>query len=309
MAEDPTALVIVQEAGLPEGFKTKAAKFLLRFIAGTLGHRALQVAQDGFDTLAGRTKIAMAQADALAKELVADPEEMARARARFLGETYRKQQNVEAIAQIAAEEIATDPVEPLNDPEDDWLNVFTRYAEDSSSERARRLWGRVLAGEFRAPGSISLRTLRLLSELDQQTADDFEKIVGNITGDFIYRAEGENQGEPFLRLARLETAGLIALGGGFFTRKMMPKGDLTLLVRGDPLSLAGKLPGAGPVTVPCCNVTASGMELARLIRKRVTTRDALLRLASFVKANGAERLVIGEVLTEGQLHNIEVIHG
>lgn len=53
MAEDPSALVIIQEAGVPAGFKIKAAKFLLRFIAGTLGHRALQAAQDGIDTPRG----------------------------------------------------------------------------------------------------------------------------------------------------------------------------------------------------------------------------------------------------------------
>lgn len=250
----------------------------------------------------------MAQAEALAKELISDREQMDRARARFLGEAYRKQENIESIAQVAAEELARNPTESPEEPEEDWLNVFTRYAEDASSERVRRLWGRVLAGEFRAPGSIALRTLRLLSELDQQTADDFEQVVGNITQDFIFRSDDENQGEPLLRLMRLETAGLVTIGGGFLSRTISPQTGLTLIVRGDPLSLAAELPGSS-ISIPCCNVTAAGMELARLIRKPVTTRDALLRLSTVLKANGAKKVVIGLVLTEGRMENMEVIHG
>jgi hypothetical protein len=310
MSEEPSALTVIEAAPLPEGFKTKAAKFLLRFIAGTFGHPALQAAQDNLDTVAGRTKVSAALADAVAKEVITDPVQMERARARFLGETIRKQENVEAVAHVAAEEIAKEPENPSEEPADDWLNIFTRYAEDASSERAQRLWGRVLAGEFRAAGSISPRTLRLLAELDQQTADDFEQVVGLITNDFIFRPPDENRGEPLVRLMRLETAGLVTLGGGFVSRSITPEGaGLTLIVKGDPLSLAGKFAAGASIAVPCANLTVAGIELARLIRRQVTTRGALLRLADFLKTKGAEKLVLGHVVRPGHMDIIETIHG
>ncbi|MEA3011373.1 MAG: hypothetical protein QOJ91_3065 [Sphingomonadales bacterium] len=307
MAEEPSALIVIETATLPQNIKTKAAKFLLRFIAGTFGHEALQAAQEGLDTIAGRTKVAMALATAVAAEAVTDPQELARARVRFLGEAYRKQENVEAIAKFAAEEIANDPTDPPQEPEDDWLNVFTRYAEDASSERVRRLWGRVLAGEYRTPGSVGLRTLRLLAELDQRTAEDFEQVAGLITGDFIYRSESDNQGDPLVRLMRLETAGLVSLGGGFLSRAFTGDGSLTLVALGDDLSLAGVLPDGTNVSIPCADLTEGGLELARLIRNPVTTRAALLRLVEFLKPH-CSTLFLGQVVSPGKLERMEQVH-
>ncbi len=310
MSEEPTALAVIEAATLPESYKVKAAKLLLRVIGGTFGHEILQAAQEGLDTTAGRTRVSMALADAIAKEAVGDPDQIERARVRFLGETYRKQENVEAVAKAAAEEIASEPADPTQEPEDDWLNVFARYAEDASSERSQRLWGQVLAGEYRVPGSVSLRTLRLLSELDQQTADDFEQVVGHVTGDFILFDESNRRGEPLLRLMRLETAGLLVLGGGTMTRTITQEEptNLTLIVPGDPLSLAGRFVPNTSMAIPCVNLTVTGRELGQLIRKRLTSREALLRLANFLKGQGAQELVIGVVTARDRLNLMEVVH-
>ena len=57
----------------------------------------------------------------------------------------------------------------------DWLDFFGDYAEKANAEAVRDLWGRVLAGEIRRPGTFSLYTLRILAELDQQVARWFEE--------------------------------------------------------------------------------------------------------------------------------------
>ncbi|MGE8046016.1 DUF2806 domain-containing protein [Pseudomonas monteilii] len=68
-------------------------------------------------------------------------------------------------------------------PEEDWMNVFTRHAEDASSEHLRILFGKILAGKILRPERFGPATLRTLSELDQSLAKDFSEAwnlsVGN----------------------------------------------------------------------------------------------------------------------------------
>ncbi len=93
----------------------------------------------------------------------------------------------------------------------DWLNYIGSYSEKASSEHVRDLWGRVLAGEIRRPGSFSLSTLRLLAELDQQIASWFEEEVAlRHNGDCIIRYEGSLEGDRLTRLQFLEEVGLIS---------------------------------------------------------------------------------------------------
>jgi hypothetical protein len=94
----------------------------------------------------------------------------------LLAKEYRQQGNREAVAREflndlqQTEELPTQSTEPAPELDDDWLNVFERYAGDASTDRMQRLWGRVLAGEVRRPGRFSIRTLRFLSEFSQQDA-------------------------------------------------------------------------------------------------------------------------------------------
>lgn len=101
----------------------------------------------------------------------------------LVGREYRKQVNREAVAvamlndtqnQASDDGAGNTPTAPTEEPQDDWLNVFERYAEDASSEQLQDLWGRVLSVEIRRPGRFSMRTLRLLSEFSQADALIFE---------------------------------------------------------------------------------------------------------------------------------------
>jgi hypothetical protein len=102
---------------------------------------------------------------------------------------YRAEVNREAVAAAMLDEIATtsfpEPEGPstLAEPDEDWLNVFERYAEDASTERMQKLWGRVLAGEIRKPGRFSVGTLRFLSEFSQADGLDFAEFCSSAFGD------------------------------------------------------------------------------------------------------------------------------
>jgi len=58
--------------------------------------------------------------------------------------------------------------------DEDWLYRWREEAARVSSEKMQSLWGRVLAGEVRSPGSFSLRTLDFLKNLSQEEAQQIE---------------------------------------------------------------------------------------------------------------------------------------
>ena len=57
----------------------------------------------------------------------------------------------------------------------DWAARFFNEVQDVSSEEMQKLWAKVLAGEVERSGSTSIRTLGILRDLDQSTAELFAK--------------------------------------------------------------------------------------------------------------------------------------
>lgn len=62
--------------------------------------------------------------------------------------------------------------------EDDWNTRFTNGASDISNEAMQKLWGQILAGEIKQPGSFSLRALDALKNMSKSEAVIFEKLIG-----------------------------------------------------------------------------------------------------------------------------------
>lgn len=60
---------------------------------------------------------------------------------------------------------------PTIEIEDDWLFTWREYAGRISQAELQELWGRLLANEFKAPGTFSLRTLNFLKTLNKKEAD------------------------------------------------------------------------------------------------------------------------------------------
>lgn len=89
----------------------------------------------------------------------------------------KRQQNIENITQIAAEQIVTlDSVcEELVD--EDWITRFFNYAQDISNEEMQLLWGRILAGEIKQSNTFSIRALEKVRSLSKDEAKVFSKIA------------------------------------------------------------------------------------------------------------------------------------
>ncbi|AUQ56361.1 MULTISPECIES: DUF2806 domain-containing protein [Phaeobacter] len=193
-------------------------------------------------------------AETVASGAGADPDIAQRAMNKLVRKEYRKQVNREAVASAMVEDLrdqasseenlATGSV-PASEVDDDWLNVFERYAEDASSERLQGLWGKVLAGEVRQPGRFSTRTLRFLSEFSQADALLFETFAKSAFGDSAPKklVAPEDQEDISDRIY-LEASGLIQGASGLGLEKTLMfnehgrlfvrEGNLVVLLTGEP---------------------------------------------------------------------------
>ena len=122
-----------------------------------------------------RTAAAQGEAMVMLEEAKARTSEVAlRAANRILDVEIRRQQNIDAITQIAQEQL---PHEVSDVPVDaDWAARFFREAQDVSNLQMRLLWGKLLSGEVVKPGSFSHRTLAVVSNLGQSEAEKFETL-------------------------------------------------------------------------------------------------------------------------------------
>ena len=90
----------------------------------------------------------------------------------------RKEVNVGKAVTKAGEILLSDAGSvPDREPDADWLERWRDNAGAVSSEKMQGLWAQVLAREVRAPGSLSLRTLDVLRNLDSQDAEKIERVA------------------------------------------------------------------------------------------------------------------------------------
>ena len=126
-----------------------------------------------------RIQITKATTKAITKSIEVDP-----ALAAIAAETtglriIREQRNALKVLKYAADDLAATGAAAESgeaaEISDDWLNAFEREAVDMSSERMQSLFGKILAGEIRRPRSYSIRTLRLMAQLDNRAAELFQR--------------------------------------------------------------------------------------------------------------------------------------
>ena len=58
--------------------------------------------------------------------------------------------------------------------EDDWLSTFENESCHKNSEEMQERFARILAGEIKKPGSFSIRTIKLLGQIDSDIASIFK---------------------------------------------------------------------------------------------------------------------------------------
>jgi hypothetical protein len=96
-------------------------------------------------------------------------------RVRF--QNQQEQLRIDNTIEHAAEDLRSETQVPEEKPSDDFVARFFDYAKTISTEHMQQLWGRILSGEIKRPGTYSLRTLDLVRNISQQEAEMFEQVT------------------------------------------------------------------------------------------------------------------------------------
>ena len=122
-------------------------------------------------------RVARAEAEgeiirAQARLAISEMEE--RALQRMIREEGKKQENMEEITRKAIPLLAAD-AQPEK-METDWISNFFDRCRLISDTDMQALWGRILASEANSPGTVSKKTVEIVSTLDKLDAEYFTKI-------------------------------------------------------------------------------------------------------------------------------------
>jgi hypothetical protein len=131
-----------------------------------------------------------------------------------ISESIRKEVNVSRAVLAAENILASEGQEPpVQDVEDDWLYSWRENAGRVSSEELQDLWGRILAGEIKNPGSYSFRTMEFLKGLSKDEAELISKVAKFVVAGSIFRDKDsflEQSGISFNTLLFLQEIGIVS---------------------------------------------------------------------------------------------------
>jgi hypothetical protein len=115
---------------------------------------------------------------------------------------------------FAEDQLASDTQEPsVRSVDEDWLFVWREHAGKVSAEDLQRLWGSVLAGEVKAPGRYSIRTLEFLKTLSKREAEMISKLATYVIDGRIARSQTtylESKGLHFSMLLNMQELGVLS---------------------------------------------------------------------------------------------------
>lgn len=168
-----------------------------------------------------------------------------RAQNRFLFQEMKKQQNIESVIDNAYSELKN--VELVNNTpvDSDWISAFFDSVANISTEQMQKLWGKLLAGEVKCPGSFSLRTLSALKNLTQNEALAFKKIsyyVLKCPGDYsktfddlfiLSDKDLDGYGIPFSAILPLNEAGLLLVNSTVSVGFTLKPGEIEFFKKGN----------------------------------------------------------------------------
>jgi hypothetical protein len=127
-----------------------------------------------------RVQIIKKQADNISENIEAPKEYISKASEKYASKVIKEQLNLDQIALNAANNLISDgkknEEQPTDEISDDWLNEFENYARLKSSDDMKLIFGKLLSGEISKPGTFSIRTIRLISQLDNNAAKLFQRL-------------------------------------------------------------------------------------------------------------------------------------
>lgn len=179
----------VSDLAIPEPVKKNLLKAVDRLLCALIDI-PVQKLQEGpaekRAILEERTKFMRAVNAQNMRHIEADPEFAARASRTFTHRVLRERLNLEKVFSFVIDifrkkkydnsenqPTGSETETPINE---DWFNIFEKEASQKSSEEMQRRFAQVLAGEIEKPGSHSIKAVKALGDMDQETAELFQRL-------------------------------------------------------------------------------------------------------------------------------------
>ena len=186
----------------------------------------------------------------------------------------KRQTNIEAITQIATENLEDEKEVSDDKVDEDWTTRFFNYAQDISNEEMQVLWGKILSGEVKQPKSYSLRTLELVRNLSKEEAKVFTKLSNFAihAGNDMFLVKGKNKildkfDIRYSELALLQELGILHTGELVSYNFMESKEPKTTPVQlGNTVVLLERKSDSPKQSISVILYTNIGKELLKLVK-------------------------------------------
>lgn len=144
-----------------------------------------------------RIKIIQKEGDQFSNAIKIPAAYIEKASEKFASKIIREQLNLDDITLRAAKELSMQHDNIVkNEPasiSEEWLNKFESHARIKSSEEMKIIFSKILSGEIKQPGSFSMKTLDLISQLDNKAATLFQNLCnltsGMYLGEYLFDAQ------------------------------------------------------------------------------------------------------------------------
>jgi hypothetical protein len=149
-------------------------------------------------------------------QLGANPTTAERAFRRHFSKVMSQQENIDHVLLEAKADLELNPPS-ADDPDqteelsEEFMNRFEEYSATATTDDLRQRWGRVLASEVRKPGTFSGKVLRVIDEMNTETAQVFEEVCKSRIRNLVLKCVCGVL--PYPTIASLTTAGLILEAG------------------------------------------------------------------------------------------------
>jgi hypothetical protein len=210
----------------------------------------------------------------------------------------KKQSNIEQVVQHAAEELKSEQEVTQEKPDSDWITRFFNISEDVSTDHMQILWGKILAGEIKRPGSYSLRTLELLKNMNQQEAELFVRAgkIAFATPDKVFIPNPddgkylvEKFGLSFTDLLALREIGLLVINDLEFQLTPTSENSQTVFMSGKTCIAVNRAKDTPQQSLACIVFTEIGKQLFQLIEQSsLADPEYIKRFAGFWRREGVE---------------------
>jgi hypothetical protein len=203
-----------------------------------------------------------------------------------------EQRNRERIVELAAEELSRDaPKADATEPIDaDWLNLFARIAAEKSDAEVQSLWGRILAGEIRRPGTTRLRTLARLATFDKHDAETAYRVMQYVLGEahvLLKFMDTPSHYDLLLAAQELELLGQASSFGLDCTDEQ----DVIHLTYQNKVIVVRSGEKVRNADIDCYPLTAFGQDLLKLAGRLEGDDEYLMTCAQEIKKRGLSVLI------------------